>query len=69
MTLRSTALLTLVILTSGCGLKGPLYLPEERTESAAVQTETEETERKRQNAGASAQATAGSETAQERAER
>jgi|GEM_PF-2738653 predicted small lipoprotein YifL len=69
MTLRSTALLALVVLTSGCGLKGPLYLPEERTESAAVQTETDETERKRQNAGASAQASAGTEAVPEREER
>lgn len=69
MTLRSTALLALVVLTSGCGLKGPLYLPEERTESAAVQTETDEMERKRQNAGASAQASAGTEAVPEREER
>jgi len=71
MTLRSTALLlAIVALTSGCGLKGPLYLPEEREQPAATQTDTNETERKsRSGSSAGTQAATGSETTPERDDR
>ncbi|BDX17958.1 MULTISPECIES: LPS translocon maturation chaperone LptM [Halopseudomonas] len=37
----AAALFTLLVLT-GCGQKGPLYLPEDTAATSAVQTETTE---------------------------
>jgi predicted small lipoprotein YifL len=37
------------VLLSGCGLKGPLYLPEERAKQQADQKASEEAEQQKKN--------------------